>query len=124
MIQTTFLLLGLTVAIGLGLAAKVLREQPTPNRRLSLVGAIHGLIGLAGFVVLLIALQGPLRGLRTGSSSFGAIAAILFGVAIVIGVMIPLWFRRRRLMSAALITVHAGAAIAGFTILLAWAGLE
>lgn len=124
MITTSVTLLGCAVAAGLALAALALREGGDRPRRLPLAALAHGSFGVAGLAVLLIALQGPERGLRTGTSSFGMIAAVLFAIAIVLGLTIRHWYRRRGGTPGVLISVHAGAAIAGFTILLAWAGLE
>lgn len=123
MITTSVTLLSCAVAAGLALAALALREGRDRPRRLPLAALAHGSLGVAGLAVLLIALQGPVRGLRTGTSSFGVIAAILFGIAILLGLLIRLWYRRRDGTPGLLITAHAGAAVAGFTILLAWVGL-
>lgn len=124
MITTSVTLLGFAVAMGLALAALALREGGGRPRRVPLAALAHGSLGVAGLAVLLIALQGPVRGLRTGTSSFGLIAAILFAVAIALGLLLRFVHRRRAGTSGALISAHAGAAIAGFTILLAWAGLD
>ena len=124
MVNAALLLLALAVAAGLGLAALAMRSQDQGPRRLPLAGLAHGSLGLAGFAVLLLALQGPPRGLRTGTASFGLIAAVLFGLAIVLGLAIPFVYRATRRTPATLLAVHGGAAIAGFTILLAWVGLD
>ncbi len=81
-------------------------------------GIAHGVVGAVGLVVLLLALRGPARGVAAGAGSFGTAAAVLFGAALVIGVAI-LWLRRK----AVAISVHAGFAIVGYVLLLAWNSL-
>ena len=117
-------LLAGAVLLGSALAALAMRERAAGPRRLPLAALAHGSLGVAGFCLLLIALQGPARGLRTGTASFGIIAAVLFGIAILLGLVIRHWFRRGWGMPGAVVSAHAGAAIAGFTILMAWVGLD
>ncbi|MEJ0018184.1 MAG: hypothetical protein WDN25_16795 [Acetobacteraceae bacterium] len=78
----------------------------------------HGIIGLAGFVVLLLALRGPPRGQAMGVAAFGEIAAVLFAIALALGLVLP--FLRRRGLGLA-IAVHASVAIGGIVILAAYA---
>jgi len=120
---TALVLLAGAVVLGSALAALAMRERPGGARRFPLAALAHGSLGVAGFGLLLIALQGPVRGLRTGTASFGIVAAVLFGIAILLGLVIRYWFRRGWGMQGAVISAHAGAAIAGFTILMAWVGL-
>lgn len=124
MITTSVTLLACAVAAGLALAALALREGGDRPRRLPLAALAHGSFGVAGLAVLLIALQGEERGLRTGTSSFGMIAAALFAITVALGLLIRFRYRLRDATPGTLISIHAGAAIAGFTILLAWAGLD
>jgi hypothetical protein len=80
-------------------------------------GIAHGLIGATGLGFLLLALGGPPRGIDTGVGSFGIMSAILFAAAILTG--ISLLLRRSGIVMA----VHAGIAITGYVLLLAWNAL-
>ncbi|HEY1412903.1 MAG TPA: hypothetical protein VGF36_12230 [Rhodopila sp.] len=81
-------------------------------------GLAHGLIGTIGLVILLVALRGPPRGVDAGVGSFGTVSAALFAGALLSGI-IMLLLRRRGL----LIAVHAGIAISGYVLVLAWIAL-
>jgi hypothetical protein len=83
-----------------------------------MAGIAHGVVGIAGLWVLLLALKGSTRGVETGTSSFGMMAAALFAAAILTGAII---FIRRR--TGIVMAIHAGMAIAGYVLLLAWAAL-
>jgi hypothetical protein len=84
-----------------------------------LVAAIvHGLVGAAGLVVLVFALQGPPRGIATGVGSFGTVSAALFAAALLAGIVL-LMLRRKGIVMA----IHAGIAITGYVLLLAWNSL-
>jgi hypothetical protein len=81
-------------------------------------GIAHGTVGAAGLLVLLLSLRGPPRGVDTGVGSFGTIAAILFAAALLTGAAL-LFLRRKGTVMA----IHAGLAITGFVLLLAWDSL-
>jgi hypothetical protein len=82
------------------------------------VGIAHGTIGVVGLGLLLFALQGPARGVDAGVASFGTTSAALFAGAALTGVVM-LRMRRRAIVMA----VHAGIAITGYVLLLAWYSL-
>jgi hypothetical protein len=82
-------------------------------------GVGHAALGIAGLTALIVTLQGPPRGAAMGVAGFGAAAAVLFGVALALGLFIPLPRRGKGLV----IAVHAGAAITGVSIFLAWYSL-
>lgn len=71
-----------------------------------------------GLGALLLALRGPARGIANGVGSFGTTAAALFAAALVTGVVL-LMLRRKPLVMA----IHAGIAITGYVLLLAWDAL-
>ena len=81
-------------------------------------GVAHGIVGTVGFVLLLLALRGPLRGVAAGVGSFGTVAAVLFGGALLTGTALLLLRRKTMVM-----TIHAGIAITGYVLLLAWNSL-
>ncbi len=87
------------------------------------MGVLHGLLGVAGFCLLLITLQGPRRGDAMGVGSFGAFAAVLFGIALTFGPFIPLLLKRAPRFGGLVIATHASAAIFGFVLLLAWVSM-
>ena len=81
------------------------------------LGATHGLVGLAGVVVLTLALAGPPRGVTGGTTHFGAFAACLLGAAVLTGLG-PLVARfKRRPMPSLVLGLHATFAIMGLVVL-------
>jgi hypothetical protein len=103
------------VAAGSGLALWHLRPESRPPPA---AGIAHGLIGTIGLVALLLALRGPARGVETGVGSFGTISATLFAAALATGVALLLLRRTPFVMA-----IHAGIAITGYMLLLAWNAL-
>ncbi len=81
-------------------------------------GLAHGAAGAVGLVILLFALRGPPRGVEAGAGSFGTTAAVLFGGAILTGVVVLLVRKK-----GTVIAIHAGIAITGYVLLLAWDAL-
>ncbi len=111
----------LTVAVVAGaiLAAWHLKAADGTSRRPPLAAGIaHGVVGIAGLVVLLFALQGPARGVAAGVGSFGIASAGLFMGAVLTGIAFLLLKR-----SGFAIAVHAAIAITGYVLLLAWNSL-
>jgi hypothetical protein len=82
------------------------------------VGIAHGVAGLAGLIVLLVASTGPPRAVANGAGSFGTEAAVLLAGALATGVWV--YLARRKAIP---IVIHAGLAITGFVLLLAWTAL-
>jgi len=80
-------------------------------------GIAHGAVGVAGLAILLLALQGPPRGVAAGVGAFGAVSAVLFAGALLTGGVLLL---RRK---GAVMAIHAGVAITGYVLLLAWHSL-
>lgn len=80
-------------------------------------GVAHALVGAVGLGLLLLALGGPARGVAAGVGSFGAVAAGLFGGALLTGVVLLL--QRKGVVMA----IHAGIAITGFVMVMAWVAL-
>jgi hypothetical protein len=76
------------------------------------------MVGAVGLAILLFALQGPARGVDAGVGSFGLVSAVLFAGAAVSGATMLL-LRRKGLVMA----IHAGIAITGYVLLLAWNSL-
>jgi hypothetical protein len=83
-----------------------------------IAGIAHGVVGAAGLAILLLALRGPARGVGAGVGSFGTIAAVLFAAALLSGVGLLLLYRK-----GIVIAIHAGIAISGYVLLLAWSSL-
>ncbi len=116
MIAAAVWLLTAVVAAGSALGAWHLREGAAPPPKIA--GILHGIAGAAGVVVLILALQGPPRGLATGVSAFGPVSGVLFVLALLTGLAI-LALRREGLV----IAIHAGIAITAYVLLLAWDSL-
>ena len=94
-----------------------LRATDAASRPPALAGIAHGVIGAAGLVLLLLALRGPPRGVAAGAASFGPMAGWLFGAALLSGVV---FYVRRRKGAAVVLAIHAGVAVTGYALLLAW----
>lgn len=118
MLNAAFVILIAAVLLGSGLAVVHLASKQTVPLPWWL-GAVHGLIGLAGLGLLALALRGPVRGFTQGTTSFGAISAGFIGSAALIGLNILLrhWRGKR---AGGLIGVHATLAITGFVVLTAY----
>ena len=110
----------LTVAVAAGtvLALWHLRATDARQRPPIAAGIAHGIVGAVGLAVLLLALRGPARGIDAGVGTFGMVAAFLFAGAALTGVAMLL-LRRKAVMMA----IHAGFAITGYVLLLAWNAL-
>ena len=83
MLNAAFSVLAVAVLLGSALALMHLREGAAPPPWP--LGALHGLIALAGLGLLALALRGPPRGLDQGTGSFGIIAAALIALAALVG---------------------------------------
>lgn len=118
MVSLAVWVLTLAVAAGSGLALWHLRATEPRERPPLAVGIAHGAVGAAGLAALLFALRGPARGIQAGVGSFGTIAAVLFIGAIVTGVRLLLLRRK-----AVVMAIHAGIAITGYVLFLAWYSL-
>jgi hypothetical protein len=106
------------VAAGSTLALWHLRAADRTSPPPLVAGIAHGVVGAVGLAVLLLALQGPARGISAGVGSFGTMAAALLAGALLSGVVM-LFLRRKRVLMA----IHAGIAITGYVLLLAWDSL-
>ena len=116
-LDLTTIILAVAVAMGTGAAVLSLRRgMPGP----SVVAVTHGCVALAGYALMLVAISGSSRGAATGTQSFGVIAAVFLGLAVIAGLAL-LWQRRmRKRLSGGLIGVHATLAVTGFVILAAY----
>ena len=119
MLIAAFASLAAAVALGSLLAMIHLRGRtdaaiPWP------LGALHGLLGIAGLTGLLLALRGPPRGLDQGVASFGAISAGLIALAALAGLGIFFIHVVKKRRAGALIALHATLAVTGFVILIAY----
>ncbi len=81
-------------------------------------GLAHGAAGAVGLAILLFSLRGPPRGVEAGAGSFGTTAAVLFGGALLTGVVVLLVRKK-----GPVIAIHAGIAVTGYVLLLAWDSL-
>jgi hypothetical protein len=79
----------------------------------------HGSLGAAGFGVLVAGLWRGVPASGMGTAGFGPGAAVLFGLALALGILIALASFGRRRPAAVLVAVHASLAIAGLVVL--WA---
>ena len=118
MLFLSFVLLLIAALFGRVLGALHLQTERKPPART--LGALHGLLGIVGFVVLLSALNGPPRGEALGVGSFGRIAAVLLATAVIAGLAILLARRRYPRLPAFVIGIHATLAVSGVVVLAAY----
>ena len=116
--------LGGAVALGLALAAILVRSEGR-SRAGKPLGAVHGAAGLIGFGLLIASLSRDtsgraLRGVASGTASFGLIAAVLLAIALLAAGVIVTQRLRHRAVPVLVVAVHATIAITGFVILLAY----
>jgi hypothetical protein len=111
-LNLAFWVLGGAVLLGGALALPYLRSGV---RRLPWqVRFLHGGLGAAGLALLLLVLYRGLPPSTMGTTGFGQAAAVLFWVALVVGLSSAL-FRVRP--AGVVVALHAGLAIAGFVVL-------
>ena len=107
------------VVLGLWLSAQYLIHE-TPPRRLTATGVIHGTAGASAVVLLLLALQGPKRGVHTGAGGFGWASFCFMAIAFAGGLTILGFHMRRRGAPTLLIAIHGMLGMAGGVMLSAW----
>jgi hypothetical protein len=101
--------------LGVTLTLLLLRGQRKPA-----IAVGHGLVGATGLCLLLLALRGPRHGDAMGVGSFGAAAAVLFGIGLLIGLLVLVSRKRAPRIAGVLIATHAVLAITAFVLMLAW----
>jgi hypothetical protein len=87
------------------------------------VGIGHGLIGALGLGLLVIAIQGPRRGDAMGVGSFGLVAAVLFAIALVLGLVILSSRGRLPRLAGVVLATHASLAMTAFVLFMAWVSM-
>jgi hypothetical protein len=92
-----------------------LRGPEVTTRPPLIAGIAHGLLGATALAALLVALQGPPRGVESGAGQFGTVSAVLFAAALITGIALLLLHRKGLVMA-----IHAGIAITGYVLFLAW----
>jgi hypothetical protein len=107
------------VALGVVLALRYLRGGRLPIA----VGIGHGLIGALGLGLLVIAIQGPRRGDAMGVGSFGLVAAVLFAIALVLGLVILSSRGRLPRLAGVVLATHASLAMTAFVLFMAWVSM-
>jgi len=117
----TAALIALTIVVLIGSWLAVLHFDGRPPQRVPWAGAlVHAAVALGGFALLAAALQAPPRGADQGTAGFGIAAAVLFALAIVVGLAIFLRFRIAKKGATALVGVHATFAVSAIVILAAY----
>ena len=114
MLTAAFYLLTLAVAAGTILALLHLRGHLRPPL---VAGFSHAAFGVVGLVLLLPVALGPPRGTAAGAAPFGPISAGFMVAALLTGIVVLL---RRHNGRAVVMAIHAGIAISGYVMLLAW----
>jgi hypothetical protein len=119
MLIAAFAILGTAVLLGSILAVLHLRTDGAvaPPWKLA---ALHGLLAIAGLGCLVLALQGPPRGLAQGTASFGMIAAALIALAALFGAWFVAKHLRKKRLGGIPVGIHATLAVSGFVILMVY----
>lgn len=117
MLTASLCLLSLAVAAGTILSLLHVRATEPAMRPPLLAGLAHGSAGAIGLALLLPVGFGPPRGLSAGAASFGPVAAWLFLAAAGTGAIVLI---RRRKGPNVMMAIHAGIAITGYVMLVAW----
>ena len=114
-------LLGLVVSAGAWLARGYLFTDDAPPG-LHWTGLAHGAGGLAGLVVLVEALRGPLtaHATRMGAGKFGVVSAALMAGGLLAGAAILVTQLRHKPVSATLVAAHGMLGITGYTLLVTY----
>jgi hypothetical protein len=123
MLTAAFAILTVAVALGAVLAVLHLRTNRTatpPRPPPWPLGALHGILALAGLGCLALALRGPPRGVQQGTASFGIIAAVLFVLAALLGARLLAARIFKKPIGGGTIAIHATLAVSGFVILAAY----
>ena len=115
MLLATAWVLSIAVVAGAILAGWHLRATDNGSRPPPAAGIVHGVVGIVGFIGLLLTLAGPSRAVDTGAGSFGTSSAVLLGVAAVLGISM-LVLRQKALVMA----IHGLIAVTGYVLFLAW----
>jgi hypothetical protein len=108
------------IAAALGSVLAALSFRPGLPPPAPIYGVLHGCLGAAGFVALMLVLRGPPRGVAMGVGSFGDIAAVLLAVALLVGLIMLAVRSHARQVSGLIIGIHATIAISGIVILAAY----
>ena len=119
MLTLAFCLLSLTALLGLVLAGLHLQAGRTRPPRWP-VWALHGSLGLVGFIILLLCLGGPPRGAALGLANFGRFAAVLLGVALLAAAEILFERLRHHRLPVLMAGLHATLAIGAVIVLAAY----
>ena len=112
-LESAFYIVCAAVALGSGLAIQFIRG-PMVRRPPRPVAAIHGVLGAAGLAALLEMLRHGLPPSAMGTTGFTPASAILFALALALGLLMAL---RQRRPAGVLVAIHASLAIAGFVVL-------
>jgi hypothetical protein len=107
-------------AAAMGVGLLVISQIVSGPTRLRWPGLLHGALGIAAFAALLAGLGGPARGVASGASGFGVIAAIFVGVAVLLGLLLFSARMRRRPPSMLVVGLHASVAVGGLVMLAAY----
>lgn len=117
MLQIAFAVLATAALIGAGLAVLYLRGSVAPHPHVALPLA-HGALGVVGLGLLIAILRHGLPQADNGTGGFGAVAAALFALALVFGLLIARAAWRGRRPGGVVVASHASLAIAGLVVLL------
>ncbi len=118
MLTLSLALLVVVALAGSFLAVAFLRTDGSPPR--FLFAAAHGLGGIVGTLLLVLALGGPPRGIETGMQNFGVIAAVCLAIALLGGGGIFARRRARRRPPGIVVGAHAILAVTGVVFLIAY----
>jgi hypothetical protein len=109
----------LTAAIILGMYLSLFYLELLRRRSLAL-GIVHALVAVASLIILFFALKGPVRGIHTGTQSFGEFSLIVGGIAFIVGLTFYLRQRFFRKTTFWIVGAHVTLGIVAYVYLLAY----
>ncbi len=111
----------LAAGVILGLVLIVLSNTKPSRARIWAPGAVHGMLGAAGFALLVAGVAtGPVRGAAQGAGSFGVAAAGLAAGGLALGTMLFVGRLRARAPAMLVVALHATFGVAGLVMLAAY----
>lgn len=120
MLDAAFLILAIAALLGAVLFVMHLRNSGAAVAAPARLAALHGFLGLAGLVCLVLALRASPPRIDQGTAGFDAISVVVLGLAALLGGIIFAIRLSDKSRGGALMGIHATLAVGGLVILAAY----